>query len=103
MMVPKICMTSALELVTLCGKRDSEDATQLRILRRGDHPGLFRRVHCCYTGPYNRKAGGLDAEIEESGLPCWLSGKESACSAGDPGLIPGSGRFPEEGNGCILT
>ena len=23
------------------------------------------------------------------GLPWWLSGKESACSAGDPGLIPG--------------
>ena len=26
-------------------------------------------------------------------------GKESACSAGDPGSIPGSGRFPGEGNG----
>ena len=29
------------------------------------------------------------------GLPQWLSGcKESACSTGDTGLIPGSGRFP---------
>ena len=79
MMVPKMCMTSALELVTLCGKRDSEDATQLRILRRGDHPGLFRQVHGHHTGPYKRKAGGLDAEIEKGGLPWWLSGKESAC------------------------
>ena len=26
-------------------------------------------------------------------------GKESACDSGDPGLIPGSGRSPEEGNG----
>ena len=26
------------------------------------------------------------------------SGKESACSAGDPGLIPGLGRSPGEGN-----
>jgi len=26
-------------------------------------------------------------------------GKESACSAGDPGLIPGLGRSPGEGNG----
>ena len=26
-------------------------------------------------------------------------GKESACNAGDPGLTPGSGRSPEEGNG----
>jgi len=28
--------------------------------------------------------------------------KESACNAGDPGLIPGSGRSPEEGNGYSL-
>ena len=26
-------------------------------------------------------------------------GKESACGTGDPGLIPGSGRSPGEGNG----
>ena len=29
-------------------------------------------------------------------------GKESACNAGDPGLIPGSGRSPGEGNGTPL-
>ena len=29
-------------------------------------------------------------------------GKVSACSAGDPGSIPGSGRFPGEGNGNPL-
>ena len=28
------------------------------------------------------------------GLPRWLSGKEFAFSAGDPGSIPGSGRSP---------
>ena len=28
--------------------------------------------------------------------------KESACNAGDPGLIPGSGRSPGEGNGNPL-
>ena len=28
--------------------------------------------------------------------------KESACNAGDLGLIPGLGRFPEEGNGNPL-
>ena len=36
-----------------------------------------------------------------SGLPRWLSGKESACNAGDTGdtgLIPGSERSPGEGN-----
>ena len=29
-------------------------------------------------------------------------GKASACDAGDPGLIPGSGRSPGEGNGNPL-
>ena len=29
-------------------------------------------------------------------------GKESACLAGDPGLFPGSGRSPGEGNGSLL-
>ena len=28
--------------------------------------------------------------------------KESACNVGDPGLIPGSGRSPREGNGNWL-
>ena len=32
------------------------------------------------------------------GVPQWLSSKESACNAGDAGSIPGSGRFPGEGN-----
>ena len=31
------------------------------------------------------------------GFPGGSDGKESACKAGDPGLIPGSGRSPEEG------
>ena len=36
------------------------------------------------------------------GLPRELSGKESACNAGDVGSIPGSGRSPEVGNGNPL-
>ena len=32
------------------------------------------------------------------GLSWWLSGKESACSAGDVGFIPGWGRCPGVGN-----
>ena len=31
-------------------------------------------------------------------FPGGSDGKESACNAGDLGLMPGSGRFPEEGN-----
>ena len=37
------------------------------------------------------------------GLPRCLSGKESACNAGDLGLIPGFGRFPEEGHGSTCS
>ena len=33
------------------------------------------------------------------GFPGGSNGKESACNAGDPGSIPGSGRSPGEGNG----
>ena len=36
------------------------------------------------------------------GLSSWLCGKESACSAGDSGSIPGPGRSPGEGNGHPL-
>ena len=35
------------------------------------------------------------------GLVLWLSGKESACNAGDAGSSPGSGRSPGEGNGNL--
>ena len=35
----------------------------------------------------------------QTGLPWWLSGTESTCSAGDVGLISGLGRSPGEGNG----
>ena len=36
------------------------------------------------------------------GFPCSSVGKESACSAGDRGLIPGLGRSPGEGHGNPL-
>ena len=38
---------------------------------------------------YKKHAGGSD-------------GKESACNAGDSGLVPGLGRSPGEGNGNLL-
>ena len=37
-----------------------------------------------------------------SGFPGRSVGKESACNAGDPNLIPGLGRSPEEGIGYPL-
>ena len=36
------------------------------------------------------------------GLPGSLDGKESACNAGDLGLIPGLGRSPGRGHGSPL-
>ena len=36
------------------------------------------------------------------GFPGRSAGKESACNAGDPDLIPGSGRSPGEGKGYPL-
>ena len=36
------------------------------------------------------------------GFPGGSDGKESACNAGDPGSVPGLGRYPGEGNGNIL-
>ena len=41
---------------------------------------------------------GLHCVIFSKGFPNGSNGKEFACNAGDPGSIPGSGRFPGEGN-----
>ena len=39
---------------------------------------------------------------ESLGFPGSSDGKVSACTVGDPGSIPGSGRSPGEGNGNSL-
>ena len=39
---------------------------------------------------------------DQLGFPGGSDGKEAACSAGDVGSIPGSGRCPGEGNGNTL-
>ena len=41
-------------------------------------------------------------KLNEKGIPGCSDSKESAYSAGDQGLIPGSGRSPEKGNGNPL-
>ena len=46
------------------------------------------------------KANGVDSSSQ--GFLGGSDGKESACSAGDPGLIPGLGRSLGEGNGSLL-
>ena len=44
----------------------------------------------------------LGSESVLVGFPGGSAGKESACSAGDPGFVPGSGRSPGEGQGNPL-
>ena len=46
---------------------------------------------------YMKTSGELSYLILASGLPWWLSGKESACNAGHLGLIPGGEDALEEG------
>ena len=45
---------------------------------------------------------GVDRGGGWGGFPGSSAGKESACNAGDSGLIPGSGRSPGEGIGYPL-
>ena len=44
----------------------------------------------------------LEKEIVTRSFPCSSVGEESACSAGDPSLIPGLKRSPREGIGYPL-
>ena len=41
-------------------------------------------------------------DVVQSFFPDCSVGKESACNAGDPSLIPGSGRSSGEGKGYLL-
>ena len=45
------------------------------------------------------QAAGLSSSLDSPGFPGGSDIKESAYYAGDPGLIPGLGRCPGEGNG----
>ena len=47
-------------------------------------------------------ASKFESELCLDSFPGGSDGKESACNVGNPGLIPGSGRSPGEGNGYRL-
>ena len=61
---------------------------------------LFPPVHPPSAGCLAKAALGKGTMW--SGLPWWLSGKESACKAGDVGSVPGLARSPGEGKGNPL-
>ena len=54
-----------------------------------------------FLGTYFLKSLTLFKALED-GFPGGSDSKASACNAGGPGSIPGSGRSPEEGNGKPL-
>ena len=59
--------------------------------------GMVRRK--CLKEAHGEFPGGSLVRTQHfQGCPGGLDGKESACSAGDLGLIPGWGRSPGEGN-----
>ena len=62
--------------------------------------GVFLTLHHSDTES-SASASSFKDPCDYPGLPKWLSGKESACNAGDMGSILGLGRSPGEGNGTI--
>ena len=63
------------------------------MIRETTRPGLGQNSCTCLAGK---------SLIVLASFPGGSDSKVSACSAGDPGLIPGSGRSPGEGNGSPL-
>ena len=59
------------------------------------------RLHVRVSPKCNIRDISISA-IQILGFPDSSVGKESACSAGDPGSIPRSGRSPGEGKGYPL-
>ena len=60
-------------------------------------------IYLFYSAAFiKRKLVKYCSRLAIMGFPDGSDGKESACSVGDPGLIPASGRSPGEGNGNPL-
>ena len=85
-----------------CGRSDSGEGTVDQAMSGGSHG--FRQTW------WQPGRGLLSSEYLHRkplasmlvGFPHSSVGKESACNAGDPDSIPGSGRSPGEGNGNPL-
>ena len=56
-----------------------------------------------FSGMWDSSRPGIESMSPAlMGFSSGSAGKESACNVGDPGLIPGLGRSPEEGNSYSL-
>ena len=63
---------------------------------------LDRQQHCRQQTGETANSESKIGQTFTRGFPGISAGKESACNAGDPGLIPGSGRSPGEGIGYLF-
>ena len=78
----------------VCNAEDAGDSGLIPGLERSPEEGNGNPFHySCLGTPMGRE----DWQAIVHGLPRWLSCKESACNAGDPGLIPEWESFPGEG------
>ena len=69
----------------------------------GGRPALYSWLYLALGGLPNQPFRGKICHLQAFlGFPGGSDAKQSACNAGDPGLIPGSGRCPGEGNGNPL-
>ena len=69
-------------------------------MRKAIHSFVFHSFKCSFTA--NPSAGITPIYMQYWSFPCSSVGKESVCSAGDLGSIPGLGKSPGEGNGNPL-
>ena len=74
-------------------------------LEEGDGKDILFKQKSKESWSTNTHSGQIDFKIKtvlrgrKDSAPGGSAGKEPTCSAGDPGLIPVSGRFPGEGIG----
>ena len=68
----------------------------------GQKKGKPCRVEAELRTTSNLPGRYIALDMPAEGFPCGSAGKESTCSAGDLGLIPGLGRSPGEGKGYPL-
>ena len=82
-------------------KKEFKRSTSNRKRWRGNNSGKWNSM-CKISPPGDLPNPRIKPESPALGFPGGSDGKESACNAGDPGSIPGSGRSLGEGNGNPL-
>ena len=78
-------------------KRATHSTIPARTIPWTEEPDRLQSIGSQRVG-HDRATEHTHKEKSLCRLPWWLNDKESACNAGDPGLIPDLGRAPGEGN-----